>query len=196
MEPVNRLPAHAFLLAGGQSTRFGSDKARFLIWNQPLIVRLHGLLSRVCREVTVLTKQPSKYADLGLACAADRYPEQAPITGLVTALEMSSTEWCFVIACDLPNLNGDFLRELWEGRGGLGVIPLAEDRRQPLSALYHRDSLARFKGAYDRGAFALQPVVSGPDFTTLTVSDPQVLSNLNTPPDAGKGWVSKGDLRN
>ncbi|MCH7858441.1 MAG: molybdenum cofactor guanylyltransferase [Candidatus Marinimicrobia bacterium] len=187
MEPVNRLPAHAFLLAGGQSTRFGSDKARYLIWNQPLIVRLHGLLSRACQAVTVLTKQPSKYADLGLICAADRYPEQAPITGLLTALEMSSTEWCFVIACDLPNLSGEFLRELWEGRGGLGVIPLAEDRRQPLAALYHRDSLARFKGAYEQEEFALQKIVSAPGFTTMELSQPQVLANLNTPPDAGKG---------
>lgn len=174
--------AHAFLLAGGESTRFGSDKARYLIWNQPLILRLHGLLSRICREVTVLTKRPNEYADLGLASVADRYPEQAPMTGLLTALEMSSTEWCFVIACDLPNLDGDFLRALWAARKGLGVIPLAADRRQPLAALYHRDSLPLFKGAYDRGSFTLQQIVSGRDFTTLTVADPQVLANLNTPP--------------
>ncbi len=187
-EPMNGytqyspLPTHAFLLAGGESTRFGSDKARYLIWNQPLILRLHGLLSRTCREVTILTKQPNKYADLGLICAADRYPQQAPITGLLTALELSSTEWCFVLACDLPSLTGDFLRDLWAARRGLGVIPLVEDRREPLAALYHRDSLPLFKGAYDRGTFALQRVVSGADFTTVTVSDPQVLANLNTPP--------------
>ena len=179
---MSLLPAEAFLLAGGQSTRFGSDKARFLIWNQPLIVRLHGLLSRTCREVTVLTKEPEKYADLGLVCAVDRYPEQAPITGLVTALELSTTEWCFILACDLPNLNGDFLRDLWEARKGLGVIPLAEDRRQPLAALYHRDSLALFKGAYDREEFALQKIVSAPGFTMMELSHPQVLANLNTPP--------------
>ena len=174
--------AHAFLLAGGESTRFGSDKARYLIWNQPLILRLHGLLSRTCGAVTVLTKRPDEYADLGLACVADRYPEQAPITGLLTALEMSSTEWCFVIACDLPNLDGDFLRALWAARRGLGVIPLAADRRQPLAALYHRDSLPLFKGAYEREDFGLQKIVAGPGFTTMTVSDPPVLANLNTPP--------------
>ena len=107
-----RYPAEAFILAGGVSRRFGSEKARFMLDGKPMIVHMAGLLSSHFETVTVIAKAAAAYDDLGLTTIADHYPEQAPICGLMTALEQASGEWIFLAPCDTPYLKIDTLREL------------------------------------------------------------------------------------
>ncbi len=180
---VPLLPAEAFLLAGGTSRRFGSDKARFEIDGQPLILRVHNVLTQTCGQVTILAKKADAYQDLGLTAVVDHYPERAAIAGILTALELAEREWLFVTACDMPNLTAAFFRDLWQARQGLGVIPRATSGRHPLAAFYHRSSLPLFRDAYGHGNFCLQRVVSDSDFHPFDVPDGAVLANLNALPE-------------
>jgi len=176
-------PAHSFILAGGASTRSGSDKARFEIDGQPLILRVHNVLTQTCGQVTILAKEADAYQDLGLTAVVDHYPERAAIAGILTALELAEREWFFVTACDMPNLTTAFLRDLWQARQGLGVIPRDTAGRHPLAALYHRSSRPLFRAAYRRGRFRLQRIVNAPDFHPFNVPASAVLANLNALPE-------------
>ena len=176
------IPAEAFILAGGLSSRFGSDKARFLIDGKPMIIHVADLLGAQFDRVTVIAKSAAEYDDLGLTTIADLYPEQAPICGLLTALEQASNQWLFLAPCDTPSLTAGTLRQLWDGRGARGAVPEVGGRLHPLIAFYHVDALPDFKGAYERGDYSLQAVVRSGPYAAIPFADGPALQNLNRPP--------------
>ena len=170
------------MLAGGRSRRFGSDKARYLIRGQPMLTLVCDNLRACSKEVTVIAKEADLYADLGCATVADHYPAQAPLSGVLTALDLSRSPWTFVAACDLPNLDGGAIQKLWSSRSGAGVVPEAAGRLHPLAAFYHRSSRRYFQAAWEAQQLALQPIVSRLEFTQVHLSDAGPLTNLNLPP--------------
>ena len=178
---TNLLPAEAFVLAGGQSRRFGSDKARYIIDGQPMLKRVVERLANLFGSVTVIAKEADLYADLGCPTVADHYPVQAPLAGLLTALELSGTAWTFIAACDLPALDEATIRRLWERRSGAGVIPEAGGRLHPLAAFYHQSARPHFQSAWEDERLALQSILSHPDFTQLRIADSRALENMNRP---------------
>lgn len=68
-----------YILAGGRSSRFGSDKARAALHGRPMIVRIAELLRPVAESMIVVAEQSDKYADLGLLTIADAIPGQGPL---------------------------------------------------------------------------------------------------------------------
>lgn len=101
-ESMPQLPA--YILAGGQNRRFGEDKARVEIENEPLIVRLLTQLSRLGHATHIVADQPRKFADLDLSNLVDAAPRCGPIGGLLTALRHRERSygpgWFLLVACD------------------------------------------------------------------------------------------------
>lgn len=180
---ADRLPAEAFILCGGQSVRFGAQKARYALDGTPLVKRIYQLLDSVFEKTVLVCKQARDYQDLGMPLISDQYPIQAPMAGLLTALNSTNSDWIFVSACDLTDLSESFVRWLWHRRADLGVVPKTGDGFHPLAAFYHRESTTLFKQAFNRGEFALHRIISDSGFHTITVPDPTVLRNINLPSD-------------
>ena len=127
-----RLPA--YVLAGGASSRMGTDKARLPHGGWPMAIHLLGLLERAGFEAHLIRRGASE--DLpwvhpdGRAAhvvyEADAGPRH-PLQGVVTALEHAGTA-VVVCPCDLPNLT-------WEALAKLQRPGVAEaERRHPLVA--------------------------------------------------------------
>ena len=74
------------VLAGGQATRFGSDKARAMLDGEPLIARLVKRVQPHASRITVVADVAGKYDDLGLTTIADDVPGRGPVGGLLAAL--------------------------------------------------------------------------------------------------------------
>src|SRR5881628_587586 len=88
-----------FILAGGKSERMGRDKA-LLDWHgRTLLAHMIGLLETAADEVQVV----------GRDRLPDRVPGRGPLSGIATALEMTSTDANLILAVDLPFLMKDFL---------------------------------------------------------------------------------------
>ncbi len=172
-----------YILAGGASSRFGSDKSRFEIAGQPLILRIYELVQNICRQVTAVAKGATDYGDLGIATISDSYSVQAPINGITTAMGHSSTEWALIVACDLPTLDLPILQRLWEHRSGVGVIPSVHGRLQPLVGLYNCNYEQMFKDAIALDKLKLHDLILGNDFKLLEFDDPRPFQNLNYRPD-------------
>ena len=137
------LPA-AYILAGGQSSRFGSDKARALIEGRPMLVRVAETAARCAADVTVVARVAAQYEDLGLATIADLRPGLGPIGGIQTALAHATQRgiaWAFVISADLVALRSHWLARLREAATGpvLAVVFRGE-HVEPLCALYRTDA--------------------------------------------------------
>jgi molybdopterin-guanine dinucleotide biosynthesis protein A len=123
----------AFILAGGQSRRMGTDKSQLRIQDQTFTERITDTLLQVTDSVTVV--------DAG----RDIYPGWGALGGLHAALANSTSEWAIVVACDLPFVTAELFQYLCSLRAHHdAVAPLqADGRAQPLAALYRIDPCLR-----------------------------------------------------
>jgi molybdopterin-guanine dinucleotide biosynthesis protein A len=135
-----------YVLAGGRSRRFGSEKARALVAGQPLVRAAMRPLEPLASCVTVIGRHPGQYADLGLETIGDAVPDRGPLGGLHRALQhlnASSDPWLLLAPCDVIGLRTCWVRELLDAASCPVVQAVAYRGRrwQPLPALYHRTLL-------------------------------------------------------
>lgn len=151
------LDAESFIPAGGQSRRFGEDKALHRIDGTPLIQRPIDGLSRLFDSVRIIAKEPSTYEGLDVPVLEDCSPKQLPLVGILTGLEASGTDWNFFLACDMPSMTADVIRRLArslrmaDGNGDpvTAVVPVTPSGRQPLSAFYSTNGLDSLQTAIE-----------------------------------------------
>ena len=134
------------VLAGGQSSRMGQDKALIDLGGITLLDRAIELLRPHAKEVLVIG-DPGKYAPTHASVIPDDFPGKGPLGGLVTALRHARYVRLIVLACDLPNINDRLLIHLKSGLiGGLdAVVPKHNDLIEPLAAAYHRRAIELFQ---------------------------------------------------
>lgn len=94
----------AYLLAGGQSSRFGENKALVSVFGETLIVRLARQLASNGLDVTLVVQEVSEYAQWGIPSIEDGVPNSGPLAGVLAALrdaDRLGIEWCFISSCDI-----------------------------------------------------------------------------------------------
>lgn len=158
---MSRLPV--YILAGGRSSRFGSDKARAEIDGRPMIQRLAELIQPVASHVTIVADQPGKYDDLGLNTIADVIPDRGPLGGLHTAFEhMKESGWLLLLSCDLLEVKVTWVNTLMAhaGEGARAVAFRPDDRWQPLLAVYHSSMRAVVERRLAESQFAMQALLN------------------------------------
>lgn len=129
------------LLAGGQSSRFGSPKAR--LFSGDLLERL----DRWCRDVLVSANDFSLFTGKGRKVVADRISGKGPLAGIAAAMEECAAPWLLVLSCDMPlvDLTAQKLLLLPRNENTRLVCFGDPERLYPFPGLYHRslgDSLA------------------------------------------------------
>jgi molybdopterin-guanine dinucleotide biosynthesis protein A len=124
----------AFILAGGASSRMGTDKSLLPIEGQTFTGRIAETLLKLTDTVSVVGRE----TDLRLPTVPDVYPQWGALGGLHAALTACKRDWAIVVACDLPFVTAELFSFLAEKRmDHEAVVPIQEDERpQPLAALY------------------------------------------------------------
>lgn len=143
METIGGVPL--YILAGGQSQRFGSDKARADVDETPLVVCVANALRPVVSSVTVVAAAAGAYDDLGLATIADREGGLGPMGGLSAALvhreQIGGAGWIALVSCDWVNAGGVWLGPLLDIADGVDTSPSGiayrGERWEPMPGLYH-----------------------------------------------------------
>jgi molybdopterin-guanine dinucleotide biosynthesis protein A len=135
-----------YILAGGNSSRFGTDKARAELEGTPLIVRVADALAPIAESITVIADTGDNYADLGLATMADCVPDAGPLGGLLTALQHhdasrpgANTPWIVLLSCDLVRCTPQWIQRLAAARRPESRCAAfgPPDAVEPFPALYH-----------------------------------------------------------
>lgn len=132
----------AVILAGGQSSRMGSNKALLPYRGGRFIESIHRQLTGIFPEVIVVTNHPEQYEFIPCRKVADRYPGMGALAGLHAGLYHATTPHIFAVACDMPYLNSTLIRKLASLRNGTDVvIPEGQAGLEPLHALYSSSCL-------------------------------------------------------
>ena len=129
-----------FILAGGNSTRMGRDKAFVGFDGCTLLARALDLVRSVTSNVCIVGAQ-EKFSGFA-PVVEDIFRDRGPLGGIHAALRSSVTELNLMLAVDMPFVASAFLQYLIsEARtaGGASVIvSQSDDRWQPLCAVYRR----------------------------------------------------------
>ena len=125
------------ILAGGKSSRYGTNKALARINGIPLIENVIRVMGSLFKDLVLITNTPDEYAYLELPMYEDLIKGLGPIGGIYTALNSITNDAGFFVACDMPFLNPDLIRHLVGIRGDFDVVvPEISGKMETLHALY------------------------------------------------------------
>lgn len=131
----------AIILAGGKSTRMGFDKQLLRLRERSLIEGLIRRLGGSFDETIVVTNRPELYIGLADKITGDIIPDMGPLSGIHAGLSAASSEYSFVIACDMPQLNTkyiDYMMELLNKNESMACITKFGDWIEPFNAFYSK----------------------------------------------------------
>jgi len=179
----------AVILAGGNSTRMKSNKALLPFSGELFIERIYRQLSALFPEVILVTNTPEFYRFLPCRMIPDEFPGLGSLAGIHAGLKESSTDHIFVVACDMPYLNSELIRQMVSKSQGFDVvIPESDGGFEPLHAVYAKSCLPAMEEALKNGT---RKIVNCFDWSKVSVLskdeisavDPGFLSfrNINTP---------------
>lgn len=189
--PYNLAVSRAAILAGGKSSRMGRDKALLPFNGQPLIAHIAAILAPIFPEIIVVTADPAIAAAADLPAVADAFPGRGPLGGIHAALSHFGAP-TFIVACDMPHLNADFIRFLCEDFDVLARVPLSDNGFEPLHAIYAATATEAFEKTL-RGEGKMPPLRRvleevgaqwlAPKIAREFDSELKMFDNWNTPED-------------
>jgi molybdenum cofactor guanylyltransferase len=204
MENLPREAVGTFILAGGQSSRMGSEKGLLLFAGKPLVLRMARLVE-FAGDPPVIIGPPAKFGGIGFRVVADdqrgvRGKDRrgvgiggGPLVGICTALRVATRGWNLIVACDLPFLTREWLEFLiaraLDSPADV-VIPLNERGYEPLCAMYRQRCYPTIAAALARGVRKVTDGLAGLTISAIARDewkgfDPrgQLFKNVNTPAD-------------
>jgi molybdopterin-guanine dinucleotide biosynthesis protein A len=147
------------VLAGGRSSRFGTNKALADWKGAPLVQAVVDSLLEVLPKVLVVTKNAAELSFLNgkrVQVIEDLCRDGHPMGGLYTALRGLTTRHAFVAACDMPFVRPELIQALWHARADYdAVIPVWREQRQPLCGVYSRSCAGLIGAAIDADSLAI-----------------------------------------
>ena len=181
------------VLAGGRSSRFGSDKAAALLLGRPLLLWALDHLARAC-DRTAVSAQPGSAAAIlaaegGWMVLADGAGDAAgPLAGIRAGLAWArgqGADFLAVEPCDAPLLPPDMHRRLGDAIGAAPVaVARTEDGLQPLCALWRTVALEAVAAALHGGAHPpIWRLLQDLGAAQVAFADPSAFVNANRPAD-------------
>ncbi len=141
---------NAVILAGGKSSRMGSNKAFLKVKGKAFIEHQIDLLREIFNEITISANTPEEYKHLNVPIVPDIYPDKGPLGGIHTSLIHSKSFHTFILACDMPFVEIELIKQL-QGfiEGHDVVVPQSKKGLEPLHAFYSKNCIAPIKKELD-----------------------------------------------
>jgi molybdopterin-guanine dinucleotide biosynthesis protein A len=203
-----------YILAGGKSSRMGTDKAMLELERKTLLARAVEMLRSVPTlggqqiQVTILGEREAlEGADRAIV---DRYPSCGPLGGIEAALndlrQGDKAEWAFFIPVDMPLLASGLIDHLlteWiaaiesECRPEPPVttcFTVVEGRPQPLVSLVHRSMHSAMRNALEEGHYKVVPVLQSGRAHCTSLDLDREATFVDSPALEGHHDASREDL--
>jgi molybdenum cofactor guanylyltransferase len=148
------------ILAGGKSTRMGTNKALLPIRGRPMIESTAATMRKVFQQVCIIADEGDSYRFLGLPVFPDLLRGCGPLGGIHAGLARSSPRGIFALACDTPFISTDLIRFLLSRRGGqAATVARHAGRIHPLCGIYEQRALPVIEESLRAGMFAVHELL-------------------------------------
>jgi molybdopterin-guanine dinucleotide biosynthesis protein A len=155
MVTAQAIDAEGFIMAGGHSSRMGSDKALVRFGGVPLV----QVALNIFAEAGISARIAGSRSALGAFAeeVPDAFPESGPMSGIHAGLCASRAEWNLFLPIDLPLMPSSLLACMMR-RAMLTGAPVTaarlNGRMEPFPAVLHRDVLPHISRRLKEGQSA------------------------------------------
>lgn len=127
------------ILAGGKSSRMGTDKGFLMLNKKPFVQYSIDALKPLVSEIIIVSDNQD-YDSFGFNRINDITKNAGPVAGICSGLEASATEYNLILSCDIPLINSEILKKLVENIDDASEIIQVESngKSMPLIALYKK----------------------------------------------------------
>lgn len=175
------------ILAGGLSSRMGSDKGMVQLNGKKFIEHILEAIIPNVKEVIIIANCDN-YHNLGVKVYEDIIKNRGPLGGIYTGLMNSRTENNIVVSCDIPFINSNLIKHIIENSGSADIaVPVFKGTIEPLCAIYTKRTAGKIYNLIMNNELKVRKVMR--HFITreihLTSSlefyNDKLLMNINTP---------------
>ena len=126
------------VLAGGKSSRMGSDKGMIMLNGKKFIQHILKALSPNVDEIIIIANN-TNYDDLGYKVYIDLIKERGPLAGIYTGLTESKTEKNLIVSCDIPFITSDLIKHIIDNSDSAEItVPVFNGNIEPLCGVYSK----------------------------------------------------------
>jgi len=179
----------ASILAGGKSTRMGTDKAFVLLGGRTLLSRMLDLARQLTANVHIIG-DPTKFAPFA-PTIEDIFPGCGPLGGIHAALCSSRTDLNVILAVDVPFVSLallDYITSRATSFDASVTVARAAGGFQPLCAVYRRSFADAAENALRAGHYKIDALFTPASTQVIEEAEletsgfsPRIFRNLNTP---------------
>lgn len=184
------LNAAAVILAGGRSTRMGTDKALVTVGENKMLDGTVRSLAGLFPEV-IISANNELYCRPGIRTVPDIFPARGPLGGIHAGLAASGYQTGFFVACDMPFIEVNLITYMITlAEGYDAVVPRLGEYYQPLFAVYSKKCLPAIEELLKEGRnkiisfyTSVQTRFVGIDEIRRYGEPNRIFFNVNTPYD-------------
>ena len=193
MTEYTRKSISAIILAGGQSSRMGRDKALLPVDNSILLTRTCNIAHECAESVYVVTPWTEKYQSIvpteckliSEKLLSSQHKSNSPLIGFVQGIPQITTQWILLLACDLPKLDSSQVKQWSKHLATLlpteiALLPRHPKGWEPLCGFYRRSCLPLLEAYIADGGKSFQGFLAQHPVRELPLEDSTCLFNCNT----------------
>jgi molybdopterin-guanine dinucleotide biosynthesis protein A len=171
---------NGLVLAGGQSTRMGMDKALIDYHGQPQYLYVYKLLEKFCDKVYISSKE-KKY-HLPTILDSSKLESLGPIAGIISAFEYEVNDW-LVVAIDYPLFSEDHMLKLIEQTDTMANVYYNPKTGffEPFLALYKQAFNEVLMSEIKTGTNSLQTILRKNTITQIIPENLEVIKSVDFP---------------
>jgi molybdopterin-guanine dinucleotide biosynthesis protein A len=185
---LNNQPITGYILAGGKSSRMGTDKGLLLFEGKPMIQYVIDQMQAVFTKVVIVSNNP-EYEKFGLEVLPDLIKDIGPAGGIYTALQHSETQFNFVVSCDMPFVTAAAIEFIVNNTNDSQIVLLEnKGKMEPLFGMYSKECEEIWLKLIEEGKIKLQDMVLHFILKTIQVENNEIFGasffkNINTKED-------------
>ncbi len=180
---------NGLILAGGRSTRMGTDKSHLSFHRQPQWHYLVELLKPFCKHVFISCRKTQAEDFSAQSLLIDSY-EIGPLGGILTAFEYNAHESWLVAACDMPFVDHETIKFLVKNRNAQQTATAFQNPAtrlpEPLISLWEPSIYKSLTESFQQGQYSPLRVLNKENVNLLPCPNPQWLINVNTPAELNR----------
>jgi len=179
---------NAYILAGGKSSRMGTDKGLLLFEGKPMIQYVIEQMQPIFDKLAIVSNNP-EYEKFGLEVIPDLIKDIGPAGGIYTALHHSEAKLNFMLSCDMPFITKEAIEFLVKNAGENQIVLLEnQGKLEPLFGLYAKDCEAVWLQLIQQNTIKLQDMVSYFKLKIIPIENNEIFAasffkNINTKED-------------
>lgn len=179
----------AIILAGGKSARMGFDKQLIKLNERRLMDILINKLKKEFEDIIIVTHRPDLYIGLTHKITKDILVDKGPLGGIHAGLSQSSSEYSFVVACDMPNINLDYIKYMKDtiSDKSLGCVTRFGEWIEPFGSFYSYKLISPIEDYLSKGRRSINGLLDDKAITYIEENTARKYSpnwdmflNLNT----------------